>query len=314
MIIGHQKQWNFLKEKFESHQLSHAYLFTGPDEIGKKTLALEFLKMIIGDLSAGKEKDLNQKLIDQGKHPDFLMVLAKNGSEIQIGQIREIQQFLNLKPYYGSLKAVVIDRAEKMNKEAQGCFLKTLEEPKGQTLLILITAKPEALLPTILSRCQTIKFFIVGLEEIKNHLLKNKLPEKKAEMLAHISDGRPGRAINLLLEPEKTEKEKQAFAEIIRVSSSDLASKFQYTKSIEESDFAATIELFKRYFRQLLFLKLGIKNFIDFGFFPPPSDKLKSYSLAKIKEIIKLAEFLDSSIATTNVNPKLALEILLMEQ
>lgn len=301
MFIGHKKQWSFLKEKFDSHQLSHAYLFAGPDEVGKKTLALDFAKMIMGD----------SKLIDQGAHPDFLMVSPKDSSEIQINQIRGVQQFLNLKPYYSCYKIVVIDQADKMNRDAQGCFLKTLEEPKGQTLLILISSKPEILLSTILSRCQTVKFFIVGLNEIKDHLLKNKVAE--AEMLAHISDGRPGRAMSFVLDPGKMEREKQALDKLITVSSSDLASKFQYTKNVKDTDFNNTIELFKKYFRQLLFSKIGIKNFIDFGYFPQPPEKLKSYSLNKIKEVIKLAELIDSKITTTNVNPKLALEILLME-
>ncbi|MBU3934732.1 hypothetical protein KKC00_02115 [Patescibacteria group bacterium] len=312
MFIGHQKQWSFLKKKFESRQLSHAYLFRGPEEIGKKTFTLEFVKLIMEDFNGKKAECQNKKLIEKGEHPDLLMVSPANNSEIKIAQIREVQQFLKLKPYYSSFKAVIIDQAETMNKDAQSCFLKTLEEPKGQTILILISSKPEMLLSTILSRCQIIKFFIVGLSEIKNHLLKEKLSPEKAEMLAHISDGRPGRAMMFVSEPGKLEKEKQSLDKVITICDSDIASKFQYAKSLEGPDFNNAMELFKKYFRQLLFLKIGISNFIDFGYFPLPSDKLKAYSLTKIKEIIRLAELMSLRVATTNVNPKLSFEVLLI--
>ncbi|MBU4274901.1 DNA polymerase III subunit delta' [Patescibacteria group bacterium] len=313
MLIGHQKQWNFLKRKFELNQLSHAYLFSGTEEIGKRTFALEFVKLIMSENANKEEKCQSCKLIEKGGHPDLLVISPKNDSEIQISKIREVQQFLKLKPYYSPFKAVIIDQAEKMGKDAQSCFLKTLEEPKGQTILILISSKPEMLLPTILSRCQMLKFFIVGLSEIKNYLIENKLPPKKAEMLANVSDGKPGRAIKFLLEPDKIEKEKKILDKILAICDSDLALKFQYVKNLEAPNFNNIIELFKRYFRQLLFFKIGINNFIDFNYFPPPSEKMKSYSLTKIKEIIRLADLIDFRITTTNANPKLALEVLLLE-
>lgn len=355
MLIGHQKQWNFLKKKFQLNQLSHVYLFTGPDEIGKKKFAFEFTKLIncidphhqnkfgegaseknkptfACELRTGKEECQNCKLIEKEKHPDVLMVkpkedksVPKSGDgrtgtparlsglgEIEIAQIRGVQQFLSLKPYYGSLKTVIVDEAEKMNQEAQSCFLKTLEEPKGRTLLILISSKPEMLLPTILSRCQTVKFFLVSLAEIKNYLIEKEIPAKKAEMLINISDGKPGRVIKFLLEPDKITKEKKVLNEILEVCNSDLAAKFRYVKNLQEVDFSEIIDIFKRYFRELLLFKIGINGFGEFDYFPPPSEKLKSYSLTKLKEAIRLAEIIGFRLSTTNVNPKLALEILLL--
>ncbi len=333
-IIGHQKQWSFLKKKFQLNQLSHAYLFTGPNEIGKKKFALEFTKLIncideknkpvfvkaslgrsqtTGE-AAGKEECQNCKLIEKEKHPDVLMVRPKEDkSEIEILQIREVQQFLSLKPYYSSFKTVIINEAEKMNQEAQSCFLKTLEEPKGRTLLILISSKPEMLLPTILSRCQIVKFFLVSLTEIKNYLVEKGVPTKKIEMLTNISDGKPGRVIKFLLEPDKITKEKQVLSEVLEVCNSDLAARFQYVKNLQEVNFNEMIDIFKRYFRELLLFKIGIDRFTEFDYFPLPSEKLKSYSLTKLKEIIKLVEIIDFRFSTTNVNPKLALEILLLE-
>jgi len=296
MLIGHKKQWDFLKNKFEANQLSHAYLFCGPDEIGKKKFALELIKLITS--------------IDKDTHPDLFLVASKD--EIPIAKIREVQQFLTLKPYNSPFKAVIIDQAEKMNQEAQSCFLKTLEEPKGKTILILISSNPDMLFPTILSRCQIVKFFAVGLKEIEKYLAKNGITGKKAEMLAKICEGKPGRLINFLLEPDKMEKEKQTLNKIQELCNLDLAEKFQYAKNFE-GNFSDIINGFKKYFRQLLFVKMGIDNFSGIDYFPQPTEKLKSYSIPKLKQIIELAQTLDFRLLTTNANPKLALEILLLE-
>lgn len=314
MFMGHQKQWDFLKKRFQLNQLSHAYLFAGPEETGKRKFALEFVKLINCLGNDEKSECQNCKLIEKERHPDVSMIrLKKDKSEIEISQIREIQQFLSLKPYYGSSKAVIIDEAHKMNQEAQSCFLKTLEEPKGKTILILISSRPEILLPTILSRCQIIKFFICPIAEIKNYLMKKGASAEKAEMFSGISEGKPGRAIKLLLEPDKIEKEKKILNEVQEICGSDLASKFQYVKNLPENDFYNLINAFQRYFRHLLFLKMGVSDLKDLNYFPSPSEKLKSYSIAKIKQVIKLIETIDFRLLTTNINPKLALEILLLE-
>jgi len=313
-IVGHQKQWDFLKKRFESNQLSHAYLFAGPEEIGKRKFALELIKMINCQGNDEKGECQNCKLIENEKHPDVLMVeVKKDKSEIEISQIREVQQFLSLKPYYSSFKAVIIDEAQKMNQEAQSCFLKTLEEPKGRTILILISSRPEILLPTILSRCQLIKFFACPITEIKNYLIKNGASEEKAEMFSSISEGKSGRAIKLFLEPDKMEKEKKILKEVQEICGLDLASKFQYVKNLPEEDFDNLINSFRRYFRYLLFLKIMGSDFKISNYYPSPSEKLKLYSIAKIKQIIKLIEVIDFRFLTTNINPKLALEILLLE-
>lgn len=316
-IIGHQKQWSFLKKRFETDQLPHAYLFAGLDQIGKKKLAFELVKLIncqAGDFrDTKKEQCRNCKMIEQEKHPDVLMVRSENGNEIQIFQIREVQRFLTLKPYYSSFKAVLVDEAEKMNKEAQSCFLKTLEEPKGKTILILISSKPETLLATILSRCQLVKFFAVPQKEIKEFLLKQGIAEKKAEELSILAESKPGRAIELFSDEALLKKEKKMLEEFLSVCGSDLASKFQYVKSLPEGSFKEIIAVFKRYLRNFLFLKLGMSEFSIPGYFSATNEKLRTMDVLKIKKIIELTEKIDFYFMTTNINQKLALEILLME-
>ena len=200
----------------------------------------------------------------------------KDSLEIDISQIREVQNFLSYKSYYGSFKIVVVDGAEKMNQEAQSCFLKTLEEPKGKTLLILISSKPDMLLPTIISRCQTIKFF-----EPKD------LPKN----------------------PERLEKEREILNDLLPVIGSDFAQKFKYVKSIdfEKKNAGDILEVMQKYLRHLLMVKIGTeKSDIE-------DDHFKKYSVNDLKKILNLVEDISRKLTFSNANPKLALEILLIE-
>lgn len=320
MIIGHKKQWDFLKKKFELEKFSHAYLFVGEGQLGKKKLAKEFVKLINCLSSQGEDKPCgvckNCQMIEKENYPDILMVkLKKDKQEIEISQIRETLNFLSYKSYYSFFKVVIVDGAEKMNREAQNCFLKTLEEPKGKTILILISSHPETLLPTVLSRCQTIKFFSVNHKEIENHLVKMGAKEKIAQALSNFCQGKPGRAVDLFLNPEKLEKEQKVLQELVKVINSDFVEKFQYTKKInlEGKNLGGFLEILQRYLRHLLFLKTGATNLTQQNYFPEVVGSFKNYSIFEIKEILKLLETINTQTSLTNASPKLALEILLMK-
>ena len=271
MIIGHKKQWDFV-----SSHLSRVYLFSGPEEVGKKHLALELAREIFKT--------------DIKNHPDVLQVSPAEG-EIQISQIRSIQEFLNLKPYYGPLKIVIVDSAELMNQAAQSCFLKTLEEPKGSVLIILISSRPQMLLGTIISRCQPVKFYNVSQKEMKKHF-----PD-----VFELADGKPGRAIKLDLSQEK-----EFLGSITAVFSKSLSEKFQFVKNIPEGKFQEVLHGARKYLRYLLLLKIGAVS-------PSPCYPLIDMPIDKIRQSLKRAEFMDYQLSTSNASPKLALEVLLME-
>ena len=139
-----ESQIKILEKIAKSGKIPHAFLFEGPEGTGKKETAISFAKLLL------KSEIKN--------HPDFLLIQPKKDT-ISIDQIREeLIRFLSLTPFLGDKKVAIIEKAELMNKEAQNALLKTLEEPKGNSVLILISSKPELLLPTILSRCQKISF------------------------------------------------------------------------------------------------------------------------------------------------------------
>jgi DNA polymerase-3 subunit delta' len=274
--MEHEKQWQFLKNKFEAGQLSHAYLFSGQNGIGKKTFAKEFVALINGKSVPGSDLTINKE-----QYPDLLVVASGNSDssinnekdmmEIDVAQIRQVNNFLSYKSYYGGYKTVIIEHADRMNQEAQNSFLKTLEEPKGKTLLILLSSKPSTLLPTMISRCQQITFF-----PFKKHA-----PSKQHQ---------------------------QILQELLPILQADLATKFQYTKKItaQEQQVGAILEVLQRHLRSIILAKIGVTNM-------PIQPPFANYSLSKMKHIIQLIETLHTQITVTNASPKLALEIVLME-
>ena len=292
MIIGHQKQWQFLRKSLELGKRAHAYLFSGETQLGKKKFALEFAKLINGEN------------FDFG-HPDLILIEPYEGREIQIIQIRELIQKLSLKPYSAFLKVAMIDQAHLMNSEAQNCFLKTLEEPKGNTILILITEAPETLFPTIRSRCEIIKFYPVKISEIENYLESQGISKEKSKAIAKLSLGRPGLAIDFLTNPQKLENQKKVIEELIKISSgkTSLSLRFQYAKDlVMNPELSEILNIWLSYFRTLL-----LEQFL------PPEVKKPEYPFSKLKNIIKQIQNTIFLISTKNINPRLALEILMLE-
>jgi len=285
MSINHYKQWEFLRNKFEIGQLSHSYLFSGNNQIGKKGFAKEIIKLVncssaqTGHSGEKKpcEKCANCLMIEKESFPDLMIIKPEDSGEIQIAKIREAQNFLSYKSYYGFYKAIIVENAEKMNQEAQSCFLKTLEEPKGKTLLFLISSKPEILLDTIRSRCQQIKFF-----------------------------GNP------IIDDEKLKEEEQILKAILPVVGANLAEKFKYAKSVdfEEQNLVNILTPLEKYTRYMLF-----KNIVgdEKGYFSELPSAMEKYPVDKLKKIIESIEEINYKLTFTNVNQKLALETLLLE-
>jgi len=290
MIIGHQKQRQFLKKAVESDRMPHAYLFSGMEKLGKKKVALEMLSLAFG------------KELENISHPD-LIIIEPQAKEIKIEQIRSLIWQLSLKSYSSPLKAVLINKAHTMNQEAQTAFLKTLEEPRGRVVLILISEHPDYLLPAILSRVQNIKFYPVKKKEIVDYLKKVGLSDEKAENISQITLGRPGLAIDLVKDPSLLEEFNEKIENFDRLAASDLNYRVQYVKELAEDPLCVkeALEAWTVYLRNQM---LSILK----------SDKVKTrYSLNKLKKIIEKIQETRLLTATTNVDPKLALEILMLE-
>ncbi|MBZ9573009.1 hypothetical protein KJA17_02425 [Patescibacteria group bacterium] len=323
MIIGHKTQWEFLERIAKTQRVPQAMLFSGQNSLGKQRVALEFVKLLncetpLQNFKGGQKRPCGEcfscKNIEKERYPD-LSIVRPQKREIQISQIRALQNTLNLGSQISSTKSVIIETAEALNTPAQNCLLKTLEEPKGKTLLILISSQPEMLLPTIISRTQILKFYPLSSSEMEEHF-KGKAPQVFLEKLIFLSAGLPGKAIDFLKDPEKLNSEIRRYQLIQKILDSKLSQRFSYLKKLfPEEDFAVNLgsflEILIRYLRQALLKKLQVgknypKSFIGF------SKSLQNYHPIKLKKMIEISENLRFLISQTNINPKLALENLML--
>ena len=203
-IIGHEKPLQSLRQALEKQRLPHAYLFLGPDGVGKKTVALALAKAIqcqaVANDFCGKCADCIR--IARGNHPDVRVVEPAEGKkEISILQVRELERELSFRPFSGRKKIAVVDPAPLMNASAQNALLKTLEEPPQSSLIILVSTSIGGLLPTLVSRCLRLSFTPLPAALVADQLVSQKGMERgAAEFLAALAMGSPGTALSAGME------------------------------------------------------------------------------------------------------------------
>ena len=182
-IIGNESIKNTLEKSVKTNQITHSYLMIGIQGIGKKLLAKEYAKVILG----------SNDIIN---NPDFLCI-EPDGNSIKIEQIRNLQKEIQEKPIISNKKVYIIDDADLMTKEAQNCLLKTLEEPPEFAVILLIGSNENAFLPTIKSRCMILHFNRLSDSEIKSYLQEQYNELNVTQSMLDIAGGSIGRAINL---------------------------------------------------------------------------------------------------------------------
>lgn len=199
-ILGQERAKSFLGRVIASGKIPHAYLFTGIPGIGKTSTAqalataLNCSGPVDGD---GCGHCLACRQMVSGNFPDFLCI-RPDGQNIKIDQIRDLKRRLGFSSVSGGYRVCVVCQAETMTDEASNSFLKTLEEPFPGNVLILNATEPLDLLPTIVSRCQRVPFQPLPVGDITDWLvLKRGVKEDEARVLARISNGSLGRALNM---------------------------------------------------------------------------------------------------------------------
>jgi len=297
MIVGNTKKIEFLKK---INNIPHAMLFSGPELIGKKKIALEFIKSIFCKESC--QNCYSCKSIDSNSFPDLNIVEPIEGN-IAIEELRNFIQKLSLKSYNNGLKVGIINDAHLMKKDAQNALLKTLEEPKGGTLIILISNHPEMILKTVRSRLINMKFSLASNKEIEDYLISLGASEEKAKEITLISSGQVGKAVNFYNDPLKVNFLRESIEDIISLTKSEMYKRFEYAKKFKEENdkIVEILEIWERFFRKEMMSKIFNNN-----------SSLNNYSFDKIKEIVKEIEKTKYLIESSNINKKMALENLLI--
>ena len=278
-IKGQKFAKKYLSNSIKSNMISHAYMFEGPSGIGKNTMAIELAKILL-------------EMEHLSNSPDYIEI-KPDGNSIKIAQIRKIQSDILVKPYK-SYKIYVFDEAQKMTVEAQNALLKTLEEPPKYAIIILITNNKEALLDTIKSRCEIIKFTPIPLRDISNYLITTGVDEKRASLLANFSRGSMQKAIELsnsedfYMMREEIQKYVQTFL------SGNLIEIMDIQNSIEKykDQIINVLDLMINYFRDIMMAKENIDksmiiNLDKLTFIKNMSRKITYSQLSKIIGIIE---------------------------
>lgn len=198
-IVGHKRCVGILKRALATGRLAHAYLFVGPDGVGKRTVAWEMAKAIQCETQG---EDACEGCRACGKvraavHPDVVMV-EPDGRQILVGQIRALQQQMMYRPLEGPKRVVIIDQAHDLNAQAANALLKILEEPPQGNLLVLVARSESSVLPTVVSRCQRLYFAPLETPDVQRFLREREgWEESRAAKVASQCHGSIGRAFQL---------------------------------------------------------------------------------------------------------------------
>jgi DNA polymerase-3 subunit delta' len=205
-LIGHEWAVQHLKDHLRNGALRHAYLFTGPQGVGRRTLALRLAQALNcpkgSDEPCGRCRTCSQ--IERMQYADLAVVEAEaRGGTLKVDQVRELQYSLSLAPYEGRFRVALLLRFEEAHPSAANALLKTLEEPPERVKLLLTAQNTDGLLPTIVSRCEVLRLRPLPLEQVSRALQERfQLEQTEALLLAHLSGGRPGYAIRLYQEKQ----------------------------------------------------------------------------------------------------------------
>jgi len=237
-LLGHEWAVSLLREHIISGHLRHAYLITGPQGVGRRTLALHLAQALncqqahaLGEF-CGKCLSCQQTLRMQ--HPDLSVIESESPTRsIKVEQIRDLQHRLSLAPYSGRYRVALLLRMEEATISAQNALLKTLEEPASQVVLVLTAESAERLLPTVVSRCEVLRLRPLPIDSVREGLIQRQgASAEQANLLAHISGGRAGYAMRLYEDPAYLEQRQNALADLFRLFGCDRVDRFIYAYNL----------------------------------------------------------------------------------
>jgi DNA polymerase-3 subunit delta' len=320
-ILGQESAVAILRNALLSGRLAHAYLFLGPEGVGKRLAALTLAKAMNckSPPRAGEacERCPSCAKVNSANHADVIL-LEPEGEVLKIDQVREMQKRLHYRPLEGGRRACIIDSADSLNEAASNAMLKTLEEPPAETHLFLITSRPHKLLPTILSRCQWVKFKPLSGDHIVRILrTAHSLEEEQGRFYASLAEGSVGRALALSsrVDFEKRSAWLHAFSEIPEKTAEEIFETCERV-SKEEEEINDLLELWKLWIRDLMVCKVqgngeGAK-LINHDLGAEAARVAERFSFDRLDGLFDLISDVQKSIAF-NANRQLALETLMLE-
>jgi DNA polymerase III subunit delta' len=282
-IAGNARVKEVLKRMLESGRLPGALLFAGEEGVGKKLFALEIARALncrtprnneaCGECSACRRiAKINYPERDDADewnqiiwtdHPDVGLVVAPR-RVLRVEQMRQIEKEANFRPFEGKARVFLIDEADKLNDASANALLKVLEEPPRTSYLILITARPAMLLPTIRSRCQMIRFAPLTPDEIESHItIHEGIDKKTARIRARAAGGSMGRALSGDLVTFTSQRKAMLKVLNALVLSDNRAELLRSAEQLNEAqykdEFEERLDVLETLIRDAWMLSLGVK-------------------------------------------------------
>lgn len=207
-IFGHVRPISILRRALITERVAHAYLFAGPEGLGKAAVAWKFAKALTCSVQTEDACEVCEacRKVNHGNHPDVVGV-EPEGSQIHIEEIRKIQRLMVHRPLEGRWRVIIIDRAHDLTQQAANALLKVLEEPPEGNVLILVARSTSSLFPTIVSRCQILHFVPLTPSEVAGYLEEREgWGHEEAHQVAIQAQGNIRKALDLRDEPLHIEK------------------------------------------------------------------------------------------------------------
>lgn len=319
-MIGHTWAVDMLRRHVANGEARHAYLFSGPPGLGRRSLALRFAQALNctnppapGEF-CGECRDCRQTAAMQ--HPDMAVVQADSeGGTLKVDQVRAVQHSLALKPYQSRYRVALFLRFQEANDNAANALLKTLEEAPAHAILLLTADTPELLLPTIISRCEILRLRPLQVGEVESMLAAKGVDPDRARLLAHISSGRPGYANRLLEDSSLLETRAERLNDLQSLLKSTRVKKFSYADKLakDKDGMRQALTFWLSYWRDVLLkvsqASVSITNVDYSAEIESLAAKLNLPAVRRVVSDLELA--LDRM--DRNVNPRLLAEVLLMD-
>jgi DNA polymerase-3 subunit delta' len=312
--IGHRRQVEQFVAGAASGNISRANLITGPERVGKAHLALRFAAAL-NCTTAGEPCGVcsNCRRIAARTHPD-VMVISPDDGHVKIGQIRQMQYELALKPYEARWRVAIITDMHTATEEAQNALLKTLEEPPAQAVLILTALDAGLLVPTVVSRCRAMALQPVPAAVIAAALVERGLTDANAaDEIARLSAGRVGWALEAAGNPRLVEQREQVIADLLDLVCQGSAARISAADTLgRQSNLVEVIGEWQSAWRDVLLISGGCPELI--------TNRQHRDRLALLAQSAGLAGAQHAAASTLlaisqldqNVNPRLAVAAMLL--